>query len=361
MSAASEPALTTLCLGADEHYFPGLLVATLSTLHGLDPAGSYRFLFLDGGLREASYAALLESMRRVADQRGLSLEAERVAIELSAFDELPKIWGRSAMTYARILLPDLTDVDHILWVDADMILFRDLSRFVPKDPTVCLLGGVQDSYVQWIERDTPLEPEARFAQEPYLNCGLLWMNLAMMREQDYKSRVLAFMAEHRERLAFWDQTALNNTAIGQVEVLPDTWNTFCLDGNDQDLLGRLTDDNLHLVSRDKPWLGIIDPDHGPQPTRDFTFWTLFAHFSGQDVTERLAWSRERITPKLRRRARWKRLTYRLGRNPYREAKWRELSRFYERVAQGEVENEVRTRLQAWMHAQVAQPVQQESL
>ncbi len=353
MPVPPHPPTTSLCLGADEHYFPGLLVATLSTLHGLDPKGHYHFLFLDGGIRDASYQVLLDSMAAVADQRGLRIQSQRVPIELSAFDELPKIWGRSAMTYARILLPDLTPAEHILWVDADMLLFHDLSRFVPQDPERCLLAGVQDEYLLWLERDTPLPPEAVPAQAPYLNCGLLWMNLKRMREQDYKSRVLDFMETHRERLAFWDQTALNNTAIGEVEVLPSTWNRFCLDGNDKELAGRIGEDNLHLVSRDKPWLGIVDPNHGPQPTRDFVFWTLYEHFTGEDVAPRMRWSRDRITTKLLRRARWKRLAYRFGRNPYREAKWKEWEQFYTRVQSGAIEQEVRTAIQSWLQAQLA--------
>lgn len=271
----------TFLLGSDQGYFPGLLIALLSTAQALDPSGNYHFIVLDGGIEDSSYAALEQHLAAIAKSRGLQASLQRQRLDLSQFDGLPKIWGRSAMTYARILAPEITRADSLVWIDADMIIFRDLAQFGPKDGS-SMIAGVTDPVVLHLDGDCPIPASERpSADTSYINCGLLWMNLAEMRRTQFKEQTLAFMATHRDSLTYWDQTALNAMTIGRREVLPDEYNQFCLDKTNQEIVARVGLANLHMVSPDKPWL----PQDAMQHTcRDLTFWFLWRMLTGEDTS-----------------------------------------------------------------------------
>ena len=311
----------TFCLGSDEHYFPGLLMAALTTIKSLAADRPYHFVFLDGGIEDSSFERLEEGVQRVAKERSHSLTFERVRLDMNTFADLPRMWHESVMTYARILLPELTEADSAVWVDSDMLIYRDLSTFEPKNKTTTIIAGVTDPEVKTLDGDCPLTPEQRESDDTtYVNCGLLWMNLKLMRETGFRAHIFEFMAKHKEKLRFWDQTAINATTIGRKETLPEHFNVFCLKITNQDLASAVGRSNLHMVSADKPWL----PEKSrSQITRDLAFWKTWDLLTGETSTHRFSEIASRVSTWDYLVSMWKSRLYRVLRDERRKEKWGE--------------------------------------
>lgn len=338
----------TFCFGADEHYFPGLVIAVLSTIQSLAPTKQYHFIFLDGGIEDASFAKLELHVLRLVKQRSHSLTFERIQLELGTFADLPKIWGRSAMTYARLLLPDLIVADSVVWVDSDMLVFQDLSEFGARDASSTLIAGVTDPIVKNMDGDCPLPPEDRKCTDTtYVNCGLLWMNLKLMRETSFKANIFTFMAKHKDKLQYWDQTALNASTMGRKETLPERYNLFCLLISNEDLATKVVHNNLHMVSSNKPWLPERSRD---QITRDLTFWKTWELLTGEDSTSRIREVVSQVTLKEYMKSVWKRYFYAVFGTLYRKDKWKRIHAEYHSVRRGQIQRNLDSALSAWARA-----------
>ena len=334
----------TLLLGSDEAYFPGLLMALLSTLQSIDANKSYHVILLDGGIEPKSYRFLEEKVEALRARRALRMTVERLPLDLGEFDGLPKIWGRSAMTYARILAPDFTDADALIWIDADMLIFRDFDRFQPTDPDRTMIAGVTDPVIKHLDGDCPIPKAERPVEEQaYVNCGLLWMNLKRMRETDFKRRTLDFMVANKEQLTYWDQTALNAMTIGEKEVLPDEYNFFCLDLPNQTVASRVGQSNFHMVSPDKPWLPEETTGH---MCRDYTFWALWNLLTGESTDEQVEKIRARAKKEdlelSRKKARMYKMLLRRGRVRKWSTRYQDL-----KYLRQDLETQVRDALAAW--------------
>jgi lipopolysaccharide biosynthesis glycosyltransferase len=111
-----------LALASNEHYFPGLYCAVASALSHLKAARKLDLKVLDGGISQPSRDALL----RLVDRVGGCVRLEFVTADLSVFGEATLGPGESYMTYCRILLPHLLNVPRLVYLDCDVLVFRNL-------------------------------------------------------------------------------------------------------------------------------------------------------------------------------------------------------------------------------------------
>ena len=117
-----EPVVLTLA--SNERYFPGLYCALMSALCHLNTAREADVRVLDGGLSERSREILSHLVARF----GKRFRLEFVSIDESVFRGATLGPGQSHMTYCRILLPHLLDVPRLIYLDCDVLVFRDLSE-----------------------------------------------------------------------------------------------------------------------------------------------------------------------------------------------------------------------------------------
>jgi hypothetical protein len=159
------------------------------------------------------------------------------------------------MAYCRILLPRLLDVPRLIYLDCDVLVFRDLSQLfdfelspgklvaaVPDSETLSL---ADDSLA--VARAMKLPPEGS-----YFNSGVMLMDLDALRKQDFFQRALEFLNGWTRHYRFWDQSAINFLLHGQIDTLPEYWNraSWRFDAQqDNDL-----DCVLHYTTC-APWLG----------------------------------------------------------------------------------------------------------
>ena len=112
-----------LALTSDETYFPGLYCAVGSALSTVDPAREINVKVLDGGLSQLSRDTLVKLVERIGRRAHLDF----VNADPSIFGKATLGPGGSHLPYCRILLPHLLGVSRLIYLDCDLLVFRDLS------------------------------------------------------------------------------------------------------------------------------------------------------------------------------------------------------------------------------------------
>src|SRR6266498_3052081 len=240
-----------LALTSDEGYFPGLYCAVASALSAVDSARKVDVKVLDGGLSQASRDTLSRMIERV----GESVRLEFVTVDPSVFGNATLGPGQSHMTYCRILLPHLLDVPRLIYLDCDVLVFRDLSQLFDLDLSIGkAIAAVPDSETLSLAEDSRtiayamgLPPEGA-----YFNCGVMFMNLDELRKQHFFQRSVEFLNAWSGNYRFWDQSAINFLLQGKIQMLPEYWNRAswrfdAQQNNDLDCV-------LHYTAS-APWLG----------------------------------------------------------------------------------------------------------
>lgn len=246
------PGWHSVALAANERYFPGLYCAIASLLAHAT-ARSLRIYVLDGGLLDDSRTLLDELAKRYHGR--VELRYERLTLD--RFSGLPLGPGRSLMTYARLVLPDLLPRENrVLFLDADLLVFADvasLCNHVLADGM--LLAAVADAEIRSTAQDAP-RVAAALGQGPgrgYFNAGVMVMDLRRMRECGFTAKAMDFLAKHGGCCRFHDQSAINFLFIERIEQLPRVWNTPAWMFDQTRWEARPPERILHFTN-EAPWL-----------------------------------------------------------------------------------------------------------
>jgi lipopolysaccharide biosynthesis glycosyltransferase len=252
----NERSVLTVVSNADEKFFPGLAVAVASAVAAASGKCDYHFLILDGGLDPASLGKLGRTVAEIAARKGIRAVVERLEVDQSRLLALPERRG-SRMTYAKLVLPEiLPRLDSIVYLDADVLCFAGVEQVhPPENQAHCLLAGARD-FFSVIEKDCPWLDQVPLAERrlPYLNCGVMWMNLKGLREMEFTSRSIAARAAIGNARQ-GDQSVFNFLCRGQAAILPDAINHRTAIGSTRPLCEGNLDLNLHYIGSPKPWLG----------------------------------------------------------------------------------------------------------
>lgn len=211
---------------ADCNYFPYVAVAVRSIVETASPENAYDVLvFTDADVRTSIRERLLDVTRGCSNVslRLVVLEKTDLAPISGLF-----VGGLSAMTYGRLLLPSLlANYRRAIYLDVDIVVREDLAHLFGVDLKGNLLGAVKDEGVirfpfppQWREDILRECPDFDFG--PYVNAGVLLMNLEGIRRE--KSMVRALELAVRNRFILCDQDALNIAFVHRLFLLPVQWN-----------------------------------------------------------------------------------------------------------------------------------------
>lgn len=244
-----------LCAAADDRYAEGLAMTLLTALWSLPDATSCELVLLDAGLSNETKESLKKEINELARKKSHPLTWTWKLIDLSSFQHLPPLRGDNYATYARLFLAEELSLHSILWLDCDLLVFRDLlnlSDEITGDP---LIAGCQDTGVKIVANDTPV-PALSKSDLPYLNAGFLWLNLHRMRKDHFSENLRSFITHYQDDLRFHDQTALNSFVGNARQVLPPSYNYLCAPWyrDNSALLENFPSHNLHYLGGDKPWM-----------------------------------------------------------------------------------------------------------
>nr|WP_157223732.1 glycosyltransferase [Caulobacter sp. AP07] len=124
-------------------------------------------------------------------------------------------------TYTRLFAATVLDdsIDKILYLDSDLIVVDDLMNLWRTDVRDHVLAAVPDPFGLWRREALGMPREG-----PYVNAGVLLLNLARWRSDDLTRRLADFIAREGDNLAFHDQDAINAVLHAATKILPYRWN-----------------------------------------------------------------------------------------------------------------------------------------
>jgi lipopolysaccharide biosynthesis glycosyltransferase len=124
-------------------------------------------------------------------------------------------------TYTRIFAPHVLDpsMERILYLDADLLVVDDLEELWSTDLEGFALAAVTDPYAFGRRAELGI-PES----EPYVNAGVLLLNLTAWRARNYPARLAKHIERQGERLKFHDQDAINALLHAEIQLLDYRWN-----------------------------------------------------------------------------------------------------------------------------------------
>jgi lipopolysaccharide biosynthesis glycosyltransferase len=239
-----------IALASNERYFPGLYCAVASALRYLDRTREVNLKVLDGGISRSS----METLSRLVGRVSKSVRLEFVTVDSSIFGKATLGPGESHMTYCRILLPRLLNVKRLIYLDCDVLVFRDLAQLFELElaPGKVLAAARDSETLSLADDSTTIADASNLPREgAYFNCGVMLMNLDELRKEEFFERAVEFL-NRKSTYRFWDQSAINFLLYGQIDELPEYWNraSWQFDtrqNNDLDCV-------LHYTTS-APWLG----------------------------------------------------------------------------------------------------------
>jgi len=266
-----------LALASNERYVPGLYCAVASALSHLASTREVDLKVLDGAISKHSKNTLC----RLVERYGNVVRLQFVAVDESLFRHATLGPGRSHMAYCRILLPHLLDVPRLIYLDCDLLVFRDLSELFDLELSPGkILAAVPDSETLTLGDDSRTLASAMNlpAVGRYFNSGVMLLNLDEVRKQNFTKQSLEFFRDWKGHYRFWDQSAINFLLHDRIDELPEHWNraSWRFDEQDDNSLGCV----LHYTSS-APWLDGI-----PGPAQ--ALFERFAADAGSPVNRQIA-------------------------------------------------------------------------
>jgi len=267
-----------IALASNERYFPGLYCAVASALRHMAAGTRVDVRVLDGGISKSSR----NTLSRLTESFGQSVRLGFVPVDDSVFRSAMLGPYKSHMAYCRILLPRVLDVPRLIYLDCDVLVFRDLSELFDRPlSSGKILTAVRDSETRSLGDDSRIVADAMKlpAQGAYFNSGVMLMDLDELRKQNFLERSLEFLETWNGRYRFHDQSAINFVLYGRIDALAEYWNraSWQFDEQDENDLGCV----LHYT-RSAPWLR-----ETPGPAQ--ALFEQFARQSDLPVNRRTTW------------------------------------------------------------------------
>ncbi|MDQ6813613.1 MAG: hypothetical protein M3040_07755 [Bacteroidota bacterium] len=241
----------SIACASDERYFPGLLAMLSSLLLSTNYGGCITIHVIDGGIHPASWAVLENTVIKIKD-----VQIKRHSPGLKVFDSFPNFYFDSKLAYARLLLPSLLTENKVVYIDSDILFFKDIEQLWNMELNKAALT-VQDNIYPTLEYDCPLYKELGFSpDDPYFNSGLMVMDLEKFRTDNIAQKTFHHLSTFPKACKVYDQSALNVTLHGNFELLHPDWNTHYYEDQYQvtHLHRHISSINYHFISKAKPWL-----------------------------------------------------------------------------------------------------------
>jgi lipopolysaccharide biosynthesis glycosyltransferase len=200
--------VTHVALAGDDRYAMPLGVAMRSLVDAFDAQGRLVLHVVDGGISS-------ENRRKIGDcvddpRVDLRwLEAPQRFVSMVAAKRL----RYPASAFYRLALADLIgeDVDRLVYLDGDLVVLDDVAELARKP-----IG----------EQPLLAVPEAAGAVAPYVNTGVMVMNLAAWRERNLGGLLVEYLLEQPEACPYIDQDAINHLLGGESGHLEPRWNVL---------------------------------------------------------------------------------------------------------------------------------------
>ncbi|WP_405092899.1 glycosyltransferase family 8 protein [Micromonospora sp. NBC_01392] len=256
MFTPTEEVILDCALAFDATYAPHAAVV-MSTVAAQMPTEPLRFwLAADDDVTEPARASLTRAARHATVT---FLTVDPPPIRLPGSRE-PHLSYLSAAMYLRLLIPHALPpgVDRLLYLDSDVLCTGSLAPLRDVDLGDKPVGAVRDAFTRRLIDNGGLPGIYGYrdldAQAPYLNSGVLLIDVPRWRELEITAAALDYIARHAHEARFPDQDALNHAVYGRWTRLPKRWNHMMAWRLDPTVGGSITDASvIHFAGPVKPW------------------------------------------------------------------------------------------------------------
>ncbi|ABE04803.1 glycosyltransferase family 8 protein [Rickettsia bellii] len=141
------------------------------------------------------------------------------------------------------------NLESILYLDADIIVLRDLNSFKKLDMSNYIVAGSMDTALTYCTLKVEEECNRKI-NNFYKNSGIVFLNLQNMREKQAKNMVLDAMHNSKCSFAYPDQDLLNIAFHNYIYPLSMRWNfyTYFIDRDNY-----FSYFIMHYAGKKKPW------------------------------------------------------------------------------------------------------------
>lgn len=174
----------------------------------------------------------------------------------------------STATYLRLFICKLINASKILYIDADTLILGQLDELFDNDLDNSLVAGVEEV------GGGPRGGIPRDQSDPYINAGILLINLDALRAIDFEGKVIDVLEQYSHQLVYWDQCIINKIAESKKKLLPANWNVMipCNLITHTDFSAHTSSNFakiMHFAGAIKPWQDWCQPHVA-------SFWRKFA-------------------------------------------------------------------------------------
>jgi len=253
----------SVLMAVDEQYAAPLLVTVASLLESLRPGVGLDLYVMGSGLRPGTRSRLEGGWDGRVRLHWTPLDNSK----LESFQGYAHPSSRVA-NFRLVVGSCLTgDVSKVIYLDADLLIQRDIFELWEQDMQGKIVLAVQDSYIQKLPaRCLPAQAEV---ERPYFNSGVMVIDLEAWRMAEIEQCCLEAARRLQHRTKWLDQHVLNACLAGRWGRLTPAWNKqFFLDvfpdwqcspyEEEEFLEARSDPAIIHFSSRTKPWQAFCD-------------------------------------------------------------------------------------------------------
>lgn len=152
--------------------------------------------------------------------------------------------------YYRLMLPDLLrPLKKTIYLDCDLVIEIDLRELWERELSTKLVLGVAERD----ELQPGLQAHVGTPGDPYVNSGVLVMNLEQWREESIAAKCMNWLRANPLQATMMDQDAINKTASGRKGYVDLKWNLNPIHGPARETLPKFPERILHFAGPMKPW------------------------------------------------------------------------------------------------------------
>lgn len=242
-----------IACAADTTFAAPLATMVRSILATTDPTRPIDLFVVDAGLTSDDKRKLLASW--TSDR----LHVAWVPLDPSRLVGLP-VWGRMpAVTYARLMIGELlpTSCRRVLWLDADVVLTRDVGELWDEELGATVMAAVQDLVVPYAKSALGIQRHHALGvdpETPYFNAGVMLIDLAAWRARHVAERAIEYLRTGWRHVTLWDQEGLNIALRGAWRPLDPRWNVIASVSGRRFFTPEHLDERRYLDSVRDPWL-----------------------------------------------------------------------------------------------------------
>lgn len=210
---------------ADNDYAIPLAVTVRSLLDRLETDCRVHLIIIDGGILDATKQKLVKSWNTSAGWRRSSIEWR--APDYGGSTLIPVRGRVPKLTYARISLAVyLPGASRAIVLDSDVLVRTAIGRLWDTPLEGALAAAVVDPFIPTVSSRGGLATHAEQGlppDAPYLNAGVMLVDLELWRENNVGPRVWAWVKQNWQATRWYDQDAINAVLAGQWKPLDARW------------------------------------------------------------------------------------------------------------------------------------------